>query len=151
MTLKEEKDWLTSVSTRQGTPQNLALGVELKRGNRLIGSVGLHALDWVHRRGMSGSFIGPPTMRGRGYGTEAKILLLDHAFRDLGLESIWSYVIRDNDASIRALKKQGYRQGGVFRHAVLVSSQWKDCLYFDIVREDWQRICGSKAASGIPR
>lgn len=138
--IKDEKEWIAALSESKGTPRNIVLGVELKRGRRLIGSVGLHMIDWVQRRAMTGSLIGPKAMRGRGYGTEAKNLLLDYAFGDLGMMSIWSFVVAGNEPSVRALKKQGYRQGGLFRRSAWFQGEWRDNLYFDIVREDWEGL-----------
>jgi RimJ/RimL family protein N-acetyltransferase len=129
----------------------MALGIELKKGNRLIGTVGLHAIDWIHRRGMTGSFIGPRALRGRGLGTEAKTLLIDHAFADLGMESIWSFVVADNVASLRALEKQGYQRNGIFRHSALVDGQWKDCIYFDLLRSEWELARGRKQVAAETR
>jgi len=140
MSLKDEREWVAALTTRKGLPQDIALGIELKRGSRLVGSVGLHGINWVNRRAMSGSFIGPASLRGKGYGTEAKNLLLDYAFGELGMMSVWSFVHQDNAASIRALEKQGYRQSGRFRRAELINGEWFDNLYFDILRSDWEAL-----------
>lgn len=142
--LQDEREWLASLRPGKGTPRDVALGIELKQGRKLIGSVGLHMIDWVQRRAMTGSGIGPPAMRGKGYGTEAKTLLLDYAFGELGLKSIWAFVLEGNEASIQALHKQGYRQGGIFRQSTLVFGEWKNEIYFDILREEWVKLRAAK-------
>ena len=83
----------------------------------------------VDRRAMTGTFIGPVSMRGKGYGTEAKELVLDYAFGELGMNSLWAITLESNEASRRALEKQGYVRGGVMRRAYLVKGQWEDALY----------------------
>jgi RimJ/RimL family protein N-acetyltransferase len=139
--IKDEKEWLASMSST-GTPQNIALGVEVKRGKRLIGTVGLHTIDWVQRRAMTGILIHPLAFRGKGYGTEAKNLMLDYAFGELGMLSLWALALEGNAASIRALLKQGYKRSGVHRKSTLVQGVWVDAIYFDILREEWEELRG---------
>ncbi len=139
--IKDEKEWLASMAST-GTPQNIVLGVEVKRGKRLIGSVGLHMIDWVQRRAMTGILIYPLAFRGKGYGTEAKNLLLDYAFGELGMLSLWALAVDGNEASIRALLKQGYKRSGVHRKSTLVQGAWVDSIYFDILREEWEELRG---------
>ncbi len=139
--IKDEKEWLASMSST-GTPQNIVLGVEVKRGKRLIGTVGLHTIDWVQRRAMTGILIHPLAFRGKGYGTEAKNLMLDYAFGELGMLSLWALAVEGNVASIRALLEQGYKRSGVHRKSTLVQGAWVDSIYFDILREEWEELRG---------
>jgi len=141
VSIKDEKEWIAAMSGKR-PPADMAFGIELKRGRRLIGSVGLHQISWVQRRAMTGIFLYPASMRGAGYGTEAKDLLLDYAFGELGMRSLWADAIAGNTASIRALEKQGYRRNGIKRKAVLVRGVWTDLLYFDILREEWESLRG---------
>lgn len=137
--VKDEREWIAALSSKE-PPSDLAFGIELKRGRRLIGSVGLHQISWVHRRAMTGIFLYPPSMRGKGYGTEAKDLMIDYAFGELGLHSLWAIAFAENEPSMRALVKQGYRRSGVHRSSMLVKGSWVDAIYFDILREEWEKL-----------
>ena len=79
-------------------------------------------------------------MRNKGYATEAKRLLLDYAFGELGLHSLWAIAVEDNAASCRALEKQGYKKSGLLRKALLVKGRWVDAIYYDVLQEEWDRI-----------
>jgi RimJ/RimL family protein N-acetyltransferase len=136
ISLKDEKEWIANMSAK-GLPRNIIFAVELRRGEKHIGSVALHQIDWVQRRATTGSFISPASLRGKGYATEAKELLLGYAFDELGLHSIWSIANANNPASIRALEKQGYKRSGVWRQATLVKGEWVDAVYFDILQDEW--------------
>ncbi|MBD3162985.1 MAG: GNAT family N-acetyltransferase [Candidatus Eisenbacteria bacterium] len=146
MSVREEKKWIESLSDG-GTRRDVALAIERKNDQKHIGSVGLHEIDWIHRRAMTGSFICPPSLRGKGYGTEAKKLLLDYAFGELGLRSLYAFALEGSEASMRALEKQGYRRGGVFRKAHLVKGEWVDGIYYDILLEDWEALRSEEAAA----
>jgi RimJ/RimL family protein N-acetyltransferase len=145
---QSEREWIASMSGKNN-PRDLAFGVERKSDRRLIGSIGLHAIDWVQRRAMTGMFIYSRALRGKGLGTEAKNLLLDYAFGELGMLSLWAITHDGNEASSRALLKQGYKQGGRFRKAALVNGERIDSIYFDILREEWAALrASSKRGAG---
>lgn len=143
MSVKDEKEWIADLSEK-GPRRTIGLAIERRSDKKLLGTTGLDQIDWIHRRAMTGTFIGPVAMRGKGYGTEAKGLMLDYAFGELGLNSLWAMTIESNAASRRALEKQGYVQGGLMRRAFLVKGRWEDSLYYDILREDWEALRSRK-------
>ncbi len=138
--VRAEKEWIASLSSGTAHPRQVALGIELRHEPRLIGTVGLHGIDWIHRRAMTGIFLSPPELRGQGYGTEAKNLILDYAFGELGLHSLSTHVFADNVASIRSVERQGYRRAGVLRQATYVKGRWVDNVVFDILAEEWRAL-----------
>jgi RimJ/RimL family protein N-acetyltransferase len=138
MSLRDEREWIAGQSVMKGTPSNFVFAIELVKGERVIGAIGLHAIDWIHRRAMTGMYLYPEEMRGKGYGSEAKGLLLDYAFGELGLHSVYAFAFGGNLRSQRALERQGYRRSGVFRKAYLVRGEWADGIYYDILREEWE-------------
>lgn len=148
--VKDEKEWIASLSPKEN-PRNLGFAIELRQDRRLIGSIGMHMIDWIHRRAMTGFFLYPESMRGKGYGTEAMNLLLDYGFGELGMQSLWAMVFEGNEASCRSLLKQGYTRSGLFRKAYLVTGQWTDTVYFDILREEWEALRSQASGKRTPR
>jgi RimJ/RimL family protein N-acetyltransferase len=106
---KEEEEFVESSSSRKG---DVILGIVAKKEGKLIGIIGLHNIDHVHGHAVTGTIIGEREYWGKGYGTEAKMLLLDLAFNRLNLSVIRSDVIAYNGRSIAYAKKCGYRQVG---------------------------------------
>jgi [ribosomal protein S5]-alanine N-acetyltransferase len=139
LSLKAEKEWINGMTVK-GTPRDIPLAIERRSDGRLIGSVGLHQIDWVTRRASTGIIICPASMRGKGYGTEAKNLLIDYAFGELGLHSLWALAVEGNAPSVHALEKQGYERNGLYREAVLVKGVRRNLIYFDLLREEWERM-----------
>ncbi len=138
--LKSEREWIATVTGEKDPPSNILWAVELRREERLIGAIGMHRIEWPRRRAMTGMFLFPEAMRNKGYGTEAKNLVIDYAFAELGMWSLWTTVFEGNAASIRAIEKQGYHRGGVMRQTTLVKGVWKDEIYFDMLREEWEAM-----------
>jgi RimJ/RimL family protein N-acetyltransferase len=118
-------------------PRHVTFAVCLRDGDRLIGSVGLFHIDWVHRRGETGSWIGPAEVRGQGYGTEAKHLLLEFCFDRLHMHVLMSNVDETNTRSAAALGKQGYRPAGRLRWRAVKDGRYVDTLVFDVTRAEW--------------
>ena len=119
-------------------PTNLTFAIVLRENDALIGRNELDFLDMVHRSAETGSELFRPEHRGKGYGTEAKHLLLGYAFEVLNLHMVWSTVWEENPRSRAALLKQGYRPSGCTpwrgMHHGLPSGDWE----FDLLASEWQ-------------
>lgn len=120
-----------------GTPDEVILAVRRREDDELLGIVELTQIDWVNRTAETGSYLGLAEWRGRGYGTEAKHLLLEYAFERLHLHLIWSTVFEANERSAAALRKQGYREAGRLRYRGIYQGVYRDSLLFDLKREEW--------------
>ena len=79
-----------------------------------------------------------PEFRGKGYGTEAKHLLLEYAFDRLGLHMVYSWVSEFNARSAAALRKQGYREAGYFAWSDLYQGNFTGGWYFDLLAAEWR-------------
>ena len=78
-TEKQEEEWFNKLGADD---KNIVLGIETK-DNTLIGSMGIHKINWQDRVCITGAIIGEKEYWGKGYGTDAKMILLDYIF--LGL------------------------------------------------------------------
>jgi RimJ/RimL family protein N-acetyltransferase len=104
-----------------------------------IGTASIRHIDWVNRTAETGSGLLWPADRNQGLGTEAKLLLLEYAFVDLGLHALSSFVFAGNARSARALEKQGYRLAGRLTAEVQRGGAFHDYLVYDVLRADWER------------
>lgn len=125
-------------SSEAELPGNLTFAVVLRENDELIGRNELDFLDLVHRSAETGTELFRPEHRGKGYGTEAKHLLLSYAFDVLKLHMVWSVVWEENPRSRAALLKQGYRVAGSTpwrgTHHGIPSGDW----VFDLLASEWQ-------------
>jgi RimJ/RimL family protein N-acetyltransferase len=109
----------------------------LIENDECIGLIGLEHIDLINRLGETGTSFHNPAYRGKGYGTEAKHLILEYAFHRLYLERITSFVFEPNTRSAAALAKQGYRAAGRLKYDEIKDGRFQDFLLFDLTREDW--------------
>ena len=118
-------------------PREIVFAVCLKEADRFIGLVGVYGIDLVNRVGETGSFLGPAEVRGKGYGTEAKHLLLEYCFDHLHLHVLQSFVLETNTRSSAALAKQGYRHAGRIKWADVKNGRFVDGNVYDLMRDEW--------------
>jgi len=63
----------------------------VREDSKFIGMVGLTTIEWENRTAEV-SIILNPKYRGKGYGQKSVELLLDHAFNNMGLYTVWGEV-----------------------------------------------------------
>ncbi len=132
-----EKQWFEGAS--RGKPmRDIHFAIVLIRGDRHIGNIGLHGIDWVNRNATTGALIGEADCRDKGYGSAAKELLLAYAFDTLGLHRINSFALATNGRSLAYLKKSGYVIEGRHREAYFRDGRWIDHISLGILADDWR-------------
>jgi uncharacterized protein len=73
-----------------------------------------------------------------GVNTEAKLLLLKHAFERLGAERVFWYTDIRNDRSQRAIARLGaVREGVLRRHRLRPDGTWRDTVVFGMTVDEW--------------
>jgi [ribosomal protein S5]-alanine N-acetyltransferase len=102
--------------------------------------VGLVSWKAVHRGGSPGTCfeIGAallPEHRGRGLGTAAQRLLVDHLFRFTTVHRLEAGTDADNLAEQRALERVGFTREGVLREVAFRDGAWRDCVLYSLLRE----------------
>ncbi len=141
----ETNRWLTSEwRGRQVDPVTIALVVRNKR-NRLFlvrwdgqpcGVVGLADIDPPDRVAMVWYALGEKAFGGKGITTEAVRQVVQRAFAELALRSVYAWIMEDNVGSRRVLEKAGFREAGRIRSATCSADAQVDRVYFDVCSDD---------------
>ncbi|TNE85324.1 MAG: N-acetyltransferase [Deltaproteobacteria bacterium] len=137
MDLKAEQSWWEA-QDRSRTPRSVQFAVCLNEDDALLGTTGLHIINWLHRWAESGTLLGPAEARGRGYGTEAKRMLLAYAFDTLNLHKVMSRVYEDNEPSLRHLLRCGFREEGRLRQQLFRDGRYHDELVLGCLADEWR-------------
>ncbi|MEU6971739.1 GNAT family protein [Kitasatospora aureofaciens] len=70
--------------------------------------------------------------------TEAKLLLLTHAFEDLGMGRVFWKTDALNERSRNAIQRLGAQYEGTFRrHRLRPTGTWRDSAYFSMLADEW--------------
>ena len=144
VTLEEEFAWYDKPKTGRDAVFAILLHEKDDSGKvigyRYIGHTGLHGIEWPNGTATTGSIIADKTLFGKGYGTEAKLLLLRIAFLDRGLRKICSQVKAFNGNSWGHLLACGYREVGRRRAHHFDNGAFVDSILFEIFRDEWEPV-----------
>jgi RimJ/RimL family protein N-acetyltransferase len=132
--LKKQEEWLEEMAT---SPDDVLWTMTRALDGTVIGNIHLMKIVWRHRRAELGYVIGERDQWGKGHATEAVKLATAYAFLELGLEKSWARVVVANEASRRALERNGYRQVALFRQDRYVDGRWHDLWVGEILRDEW--------------
>jgi len=133
-----EAAWLEGLDG--GKDRNIILVIVDKATGKPIGTMGLHRIDWKDRRATTGTMIGDRRYWEKGYGSEAKMLLLNYAFNTLNLHKICSGAIAFNARSIGYSKKCGYKEEGRLKQHVFKNGRYWDKVLLAVFKKDWLPI-----------
>ena len=123
----------------------LAMAIHEAATDRLIGTCAFSQLDADNGSALYHITIGEQDAWGRGFGTEATQLMLDHAFGTLGLHRIALYVFEFNERAIRAYRRCGFVIEGRSRESIWRDGRWWDELAMSVLEADWRE---RRAAAG---
>jgi RimJ/RimL family protein N-acetyltransferase len=98
---------------RSGSSAPYAI-VEAHDDRRLLGAIGLLAINWPNRRAEVGYWLAREA-RGSGHATRAVRLICDWGLRSLGIERIGLLAATGNRASQRVAERAGFSREGVLR------------------------------------
>ena len=130
-----EEEWLRKKQSYSNEEVNLAIC--LTGNSEHIGNIYLREISWIARHGhMSGILIGDPVHRSKGYGTSALRRLIEHAFGDLGLRRLYTYVLDENKPSARMMEKCGFVVEGKLRKHAFKAGKFKDVVVMGVCAED---------------
>jgi RimJ/RimL family protein N-acetyltransferase len=118
-------------------PDSLALAIHLRDSGRLIGTCAFSQLDADNGSALFHITIGEKDAWGRGYGTEATELMLEHAFERLGLHRVALSVFAFNERAIRAYRKAGFVLEGRARQSIWRDGRYWDELQMSMLDSDW--------------
>jgi len=146
--------WYTSVPKPEGMAAEIErrLGL-LKAGTMLpftvmepatgdpVGMTTYMNVDRVNRRVEIGSTWYAGRVQRTGLNTEAKLLLLEHAFERLGCIAVEFRTHFFNEQSRRAIERLGAKLDGILRcHAVAANGTLRDTCVYSIVAAEWPAV-----------
>ena len=129
-------------------PESLTMAIHERSTDRLIGSCAFSQVDGENGSAMYHITIGEKDMWGRGLGTEATQLMLDHAFGTLGLHRIALTVFEFNERAIRAYRRCGFVVEGRSRESIWRDGRWWDELAMSVLSSEWRELRAQRPQDG---
>lgn len=147
--VEEEEQWLRELP-KQKDQAVFAVLVPGTDQNELtfVGTMSINKIRWPNGTGVTGSLLGPAENLSRGYGTEAKLLLMEYAFEALNLRKLHSAVKAFNGRSLGHLLKCGYRVIGTRTGEFPYRGRFVDEILLEAHRADWEPVRDAYEATG---
>jgi RimJ/RimL family protein N-acetyltransferase len=129
--LHEEREWIQSVM-RNDNPHTVGYAIE-SADNEYLGGVGLMHIDLRNRSAELGISIARPDDWGKGYGSEAAVLMLRHGFEEMNLHRIHLRVYDYNQRGQKSYARIGFVEEGRLRQAHFRHGGWHDVVLMGIL------------------
>lgn len=128
VTAEEHAVWYEALVTSKHAD---VFAVDEKATGTFIGLVWLYGIEPRHARAEVRIVLGKG--HGRGCGTEALRLLVDHAFSTRAFAKLWADVLAFNEAAARAFENAGFVREGLLRSDRFVGDGRVDVIRFGFV------------------
>ncbi len=137
----EMRKYIETALKLQADGSALPFATIYKAESRVVGSTRYMNIDRANRHVEIGAtFVGKPWQR-TVVNTEAKYLMLRHAFETLGCLRVELKTDALNERSRKAILRLGATQEGIFRnHVICANGRVRDSVYFSITDEEWPMI-----------
>lgn len=130
--------YIESALEQQARGESLPFATVERATGRAVGSTRFAEIDVQNRRVEIGyTWIAPPWQR-TPVNTEAKYLMIRHAFETLGCIRVELKTDSLNERSRNAILRIGATEEGIFRnHMVTHSARLRHSVYFSIIDSEW--------------
>lgn len=122
-----------------GDPRTIMFSIKRLKDGRLLGCCGFVYIAWVYRHadlslyiGWKGSYIDD-----EGYAKEACRLMLDHGFKELNLNKIWTEIYIFDKKKKKLYDEFGFKIDGILRENYFYDGKFWDSYILSILASEW--------------
>jgi N-acetyltransferase len=133
--------YVERVLAEQSAGLSMAFATVLRESGEVVGSTRFMNVDAANRRAEIGSTWIIPAWQRTGVNTEAKYLMLRHAFESWGCLRVELKTDALNQQSRSAILRLGAKEEGRLRkHVITWSGRVRDSVYFSILDTEWPEV-----------
>jgi len=139
-TVDDLRDFIRVALSGAASGGEVPFAIVERASARAVGSTRYLNVEPAHRRLEIGyTWLAPAWQRG-AFNSEAKLLLLEHAFERLGALRVEFKTDSRNGRSRQALLGIGAVEEGTLRSHMDVHAGRRDSVYFSVIAEDWPQV-----------
>lgn len=131
--------WMDRIENDLAAGRGLPFTV-LDAEGRISGATRFLRMSRGHRRVEIGGTLYAPRVQRTGLNTEAKLMLLRHAFEVLDVNCVQIRTDFLNHASRRAIERLGARMDGVLRGHLILNGHMRDSVVYSILAHEWPGV-----------
>lgn len=142
--LRSEEDfqnWMDTAIAQQERGESLVFATGDRSSGRLVGSTRFMNIDRENRHVEIGSTWIAPQWQRTAINTEAKYLMLRHAFEQWGCIRVELKTDALNQKSRNAILRIGAKEEGTLRRQLITwTGRVRDSVYFSILDDEWPEV-----------
>ncbi len=128
---RNQEDWTNNLKSEKDT-----LRCAIDVGSEAIGVVMLTGIDYKNGNAEVHIKLSLKDVRGKGYGSDALMTIVQYAFLELRLKCIYAKVSKHNGISQSMFKKCGFNEEGILKSRLYKQGQYVDVISFSKINED---------------
>lgn len=128
------KQWLYKVSMDASRKDFIVCTII---DNKPIGYAGFINIDLKNSKAESYMGIGEKQYWGKGYAKDIRRILLEYAFKELGLNKVYSYIWVENKKMINLNKSMGFKIEGTLEKDVFSHGEFRDRVIMSILKTNY--------------
>jgi RimJ/RimL family protein N-acetyltransferase len=136
--LRDADCWFAATFADRDGGRSMPFAVETDKG--VVGTTRLMRLAERHRRVEIGGTFYARAMQRTGVNTEAKLLLLRHAFDVMNCQCVQIRTDFLNKRSQAAIERLGAHRDGVLRGHQIVAGRLRDTVVYSILDREWEGV-----------
>lgn len=121
-------------------PDRVWFIIVLRETNQPVGEAGLLRMFYPWRTTDLSLIIGEKDAWGQGYGREAILLLLDHAFGALNFHRVSLGVVGFNRRALGFYESIGFKQEGIQREGYFSDHEYHDFVMMSILEDEYRAL-----------
>lgn len=147
--LREWLTWLDANTTLDDTKKFIQKSREQYANNegfqaaiwyqeQLVGMIGFNYISWANRETSIGYWLGEE-FQGNGIITKGCQVLIEYAFKDLGMNRIEIRCATKNQKSRAIPERLGFTMEGVLRQKQWLYDRFEDWAIYSLLRHEWKK------------
>ncbi len=134
-TLEETREFIAQLKAGFIDDKGIAVGIWYQE--RLAGFLDAQRIKWTHKKTELGFWLGT-SFEGKGIMTRSCSALIDHNFREFGLNRVEMECASGNSGSRMVAKRLGFRQEGKMRQAAWLNDRFVDYVIYGLLADEWR-------------
>jgi RimJ/RimL family protein N-acetyltransferase len=132
----KEKKWVEEKSINN--VDYIYLAICLREDGKMIGYTSINSIDCRNLKAeWGGTIIGEKDFWGKGYATEAAMLMLEYLFEQYPMHKCYGYCLEEHQVTEKMLLSLGFTKEGFVRDDVFKDGEFKSKLLFSILRDEY--------------
>lgn len=138
---EKQKRWFAKVSEAS---THFVWVICCAKDHRPIGVAHIKDIHPTHRRGEVGLYLGDVARRGGPFGGDAFFLILEFAFRSLGLHKVYGHYLHENAVARRLNASFGFVEEGLFREELFYDDAFHDYVRVGVLEQEFTQSAGAR-------